>query len=302
MKFCRYCSAQLNDDAIFCDKCGSRLVAESNDKTSFEGGETVFDGKALKCPYCLNPIPSNAIKCPYCNNEIRGRESTSSVKAFFNEIKNENKYSKKVHLIKSFPVPNNKEDIVEFMLLASANFDSDEYLNDEHKKSINAAWLSKIELCYQKAQMLLQYQPELKQIEKTYNDICKKISDSKKSVFRRRWLPLIISGGATITLGLAIAIPLIADEFYVPKPKEGQTIFVECSHYDFEGDNYKDVQAYFVNKGFENVTLNPLKDLITGWINKKNTVDTVSISGNTSFHKKRWHYPTEPIIISYHSF
>ena len=93
-----------------------------------------------------------------------------------------------------------------------------------------------------------------------------------------------------------------AEERRIPEPGPGQTIYVEHDYLYFVDKNYLDVQTYFTSKGFENVTLNPLKDLITGWVTKEGTVKTVSIDGNTEFSKKQWYVGNEAIVISYHSF
>jgi len=98
----------------------------------------------VKCPQCAAAIESFSTKCPYCDAEIRDIKTANSVIDFFNKV-NElestreentanpfkamgkmlsqqlvgNKFkNKKIALIQNFPVPNSKEDILEFLSLA----------------------------------------------------------------------------------------------------------------------------------------------------------------------------------------
>ena len=301
MKYCRYCGAQLEDDAIFCDKCGSKLTEKAKKEPSREEA-TVIEGKIFKCPSCGSNLPSNSATCPYCGAEIRGREASSSIKQFFETIKSVDDNKKKIDLIKTFPVPNTKEDIVEFMLMASSNFDAEHYSESRDNKTVDGAWLAKIELCYQKGKLLFTARSDLQPIENIYQKIQGKIKKGGKKSFMKKWGAAIICG-SLLTIGSIVAISFgVASENYIPKPKEGQTVFIEYSGSYFKDENYNDVKVYFESQGFEDVNLNPLHDLITGWVTKEGTVENVSINGDTSFHAKRWYYPTDKVIISYHSF
>ena len=301
MKYCRYCGAQISDDAIFCDKCGSKLAETSAAKPS-KDEITVVDGKIFKCPSCGSNLPFNATACPFCGAEIRGRSSSSSLKEFFDSIRDTDDKEKTIGLIKAFPVPNNKEDIIEFMLMASSNFDADHYSENRDEETVNGAWLAKIELCYQKSKILFTARSDLQQIESIYQKIQRKIKKGGKKSFMKRWGVAVICGSFLTVLTFVCIVCGVASENYVPEPKEGQTIFVEHSGSYFKEENYSDVKVYFESKGFEDVSLNPLHDLITGWVTKDGTVESVSINGDTSFHAKRWYYPTDKVIINYHCF
>jgi hypothetical protein len=97
-------------------------------------------GNIIKCPQCKADIPSFTTKCEFCGHEFRNLESSNSIKLFFEKLENlENtresngvlgsfaKFyglgdsklkSQKVELILSFPIPNSKEDILEFLALS----------------------------------------------------------------------------------------------------------------------------------------------------------------------------------------
>ena len=78
-------------------------------------------------------------------------------------------------------------------------------------------------------------------------------------------------------------------------------IEIGCSNQDFEGKYYEDVVEVLKSKGFVNVKLRSLGDLITGWIYEEGEVSKVLIGGKNSFDDTDKFYPDEPIIIEYHS-
>lgn len=60
MKFCVYCGEELEDDAIFCHKCGKQI--QESDKETID-----------ECPGCGALLPVNhaaSVKCEYCGREI----------------------------------------------------------------------------------------------------------------------------------------------------------------------------------------------------------------------------------------
>ena len=92
--------------------------------------------KVKKCPACGEIIPAMSVICPSCGYEFRDIEANSSVKNLFsmvNEIysSNEKDSAKEERLkmvINNFPVPNTKEDILEFLFLAVPNAKIDKTL------------------------------------------------------------------------------------------------------------------------------------------------------------------------------
>ena len=81
-----------------------------------------------KCPNCGAQVPPLTLKCE-CGYEFTKKESVSSVQVFFEkisklstEIKDEDERNEKIReTINLFPVPNTKEDIIEFLSLAVPN-------------------------------------------------------------------------------------------------------------------------------------------------------------------------------------
>ena len=96
--------------------------------------------KALrKCPNCGASMPVLAIVCPQCGYELSNQKAVSSVSAlsdkiekissehvstglFSNPEKQKNKKNDRIiEAINLFPVPNTKEDLIEFLALAASN-------------------------------------------------------------------------------------------------------------------------------------------------------------------------------------
>lgn len=81
------------------------------------------------CPKCGKQIPSMSIVCPYCGCEIVKKDANSSIKELANKIdrirsaniNNEQKEVRIAETINLYPVPNTKEDILEFLALVTPN-------------------------------------------------------------------------------------------------------------------------------------------------------------------------------------
>lgn len=93
-------------------------------------------GNIIKCPQCKADIPSFSTKCEFCGHEFRNASVANSVKVFFEKLENlennrkdsftsklfagvvDDVAQKKAELVASFPIPNTKEDILEFLAMA----------------------------------------------------------------------------------------------------------------------------------------------------------------------------------------
>lgn len=186
MAYCSNCGTKVAEWNKFCQECGM-----PNTKASMGSAQRQqeFAGKIIKCPNCGEILKSFVIDCPTCNYELRGSNATASLKQF------ELRYSMlrwpqdKVDLIKTFAIPNAKEDVLDFMILASANVDPEAF--NTHKEDtvgarVSNAWLAKMEQAYQKAQLLFEDTVEFRKIEQIYISKNNKSTFSKKSGKRSR--------------------------------------------------------------------------------------------------------------------
>ena len=167
MPFCTNCGAQIAEGAKFCTNCGA---AGSRPESS---RKTVYDGNVHKCPNCGETLAAFASICPACGHEIRGKSAVASVQTFYNDLSKAQTTEQKNRMIRSFPIPNTKEDIIEFMILASSN------ILGEDERSIYEAWLAKFEQAYQKALILFAGGPDLVRVQQIYSN-CQINIDTEK--------------------------------------------------------------------------------------------------------------------------
>ena len=215
-QFCPYCGTKLDEGARFCKNCGESIsdTAEQTPKVqqteSPDGNpsdrKTVYEGYIHKCPNCGEMLDSFAVNCPTCGYEFRGVKGAISVREFAKKLEeieskrptnrfgfkkvleNQNTVNetdiKKISLIRSFAIPNTKEDILEFLILASSNINLQRY-NDfdaisESEKAVSDAWQAKLEQAYEKARMSFGDTPEFKKIHSIYEKKTGEIEKSKK--------------------------------------------------------------------------------------------------------------------------
>lgn len=227
--YCRNCGKKLDDDALFCDECGTKIKRQkpSNDQTPTvqetsaikeepvkevartESVEEIRpeqkranpkEGRLHKCPNCGELISFDDVKCPSCGYEIRDREVNASVQSLFDKVLATEDLDKKIELIKTFPIPNTREDILEFMLLAKSNFDAKYYATNKNIDSVSSAWLSKIDQCYAKARILLRDKRGLDTVEDIYSGIHKETKNIQRSKL------LMIIGGFVAIIASVICI------------------------------------------------------------------------------------------------
>lgn len=214
--FCPYCGTKLDDGARFCKNCGEAVsdTAEQTPKVqqteSPDGNpserKTVYEGYIHKCPNCGEVLDSFAVNCPTCGYEFRGVKGAISVREFAKKLEeieskrptsrfgfkkvleNQNTVNetdmKKISLIRSFVIPNTKEDMLEFLILASSNINLQRY-NDfdaisESEKAVSDAWQAKFEQAYEKAKLSFGDTPEFKKIHAIYEKKTGEVEKSKK--------------------------------------------------------------------------------------------------------------------------
>lgn len=218
MAFCMNCGQRLPEGAKFCSNCGA---ATGEVKSETAQRKVVYDGEVHKCPNCGEIVNSFVLNCPSCGHELRNSASTSLVQELASKledlelqreprkrrtVKDEllrtNNLSKTdeqiISLIRSFVIPNTKEDILEFIILASSNINVELYggsnLTPENEvlKAVSDAWIAKFEQAYRKAQFSFSGTPTFTQIKKVYINKTNEINKQKK---KKTLVPLLALGG-----------------------------------------------------------------------------------------------------------
>lgn len=223
MSFCSNCGQKLVDGARFCFKCGTPVQ-----EATISHRKTVYEGEIHKCPNCGEILNAFTICCPTCGYEVRGSKAANSIQELaykLESIEKSREHTKsrsligrlygsdgqlgktdeqKISLIRSFSIPNTKEDIFEFMILAASNIDLKLYgLGDQgvitaSQRAVSDAWLAKFEQAYQKAQVTFGMAPEFLNITKIYEDKMKALK--RKRLQKPMLIVGIIIGSIAIAL------------------------------------------------------------------------------------------------------
>ena len=246
MAYCQNCGQKLDEKFSFCPECGSPVLHKD-----MSIRRQKFAGEIIKCPNCGEILNAFSSQCPACGYELRNSDSSDSIKAFTQELKNieaertnnkngglKNTLAKAfgtnnttdhidqllANRISNFAVPNTKEDIFEFMILAASNIDpmahdttAGGYSLSERdgKLLISNAWDSKYNQVHQKAKIMFPEDTRLTEIETLYRGKQKQI----KNVKFKTIMFLIVSFAA-----LLAAIPLIFDIAFSGIERKGEKL------------------------------------------------------------------------------
>ena len=205
MPFCSNCGKEIESIAKFCSDCGSPNYATPANNE--EQRRVVYDGKIRKCPNCGEILKAFEINCLSCGYEIRDVLVSSAVKEFemkLESIESRREYEKprglfaagealqrvsktdeqKISLIKSFSVPNSKEDMLEFMILATSSINMSEYdctkAISMSEKKLNDAWFSKVQQVYEKAKRSYSSDSTFAEIKDLYDSCIENIKKAKR--------------------------------------------------------------------------------------------------------------------------
>lgn len=233
MAFCINCGKELAEEARFCANCGKAVNADN----STAQRKSVYEGELHKCPNCGELINSFTLVCPSCGHEFRGASQRSSVyelakkleeiefhrppkkaRTFKDEFfgtygKFSTEDEQKINLIRNFAIPNTKEDILEFMILASSNIDMKLYGTESNidetgaQRAVSDAWMAKFEQAYQKAQFSFSESPVFMKIQKIYSEKTKEVQKQKKK--KAMELPLLFGMMFGIIILLLVALLIV---------------------------------------------------------------------------------------------
>ncbi|UQA80172.1 zinc ribbon domain-containing protein [Gardnerella vaginalis] len=211
-KFCKNCGQKVNDDTQVSEQLANQSFIENSTER-----KTIYDGSVHKCSNCGEIIGSFVTVCPTCGKEIRGIHSVSSTQelvtklenisakkmpiteekrsvmkmVFGKDFKNEDalkealddfedqKDEEKASLIINFTVPNSKEDIMEFMILAASNINAKKGTDDV----ITKAWIAKLDQVYQKAKIIMSDNPSFVELKNMYENKKKEIKRAKLKLY-----------------------------------------------------------------------------------------------------------------------
>ena len=181
MAFCINCGQELAEGAKFCANCGK---AVNNSATTQR--KTVYDGELHKCPNCGELLNSFVTNCPTCGYELRSVKTNSPVNELAKKIEKTTSVAEKIELITNFYVPNTREDIYDFFILAVSNLEDTNYDTDD-------AWRAKLEQTYLKAKISFGREPEFEYVDELYKKTIDKVTKRGTAQFIRKNKKLCLS-------------------------------------------------------------------------------------------------------------
>lgn len=230
MAYCPNCGTKLVDGDVFCGNCGKRIEAAAapcepvfsqapTEERESPTKETKPKSGITRCPACGEIVDKNAVICPSCGFGIRdvadGSIALLSQKLDLIESRRPQERKKdendtisatderKISLIPSWPIPNSKDDLIEFAAMASGNCIASPKLGNDRIAAEDAladAWRSKFDQAYAKAEHLFGDSDEFALLMDLKTDIQKRTVVSRL----RAWGPYV----ATILLVLFMWVPL----------------------------------------------------------------------------------------------
>lgn len=189
--------------------------------------------KLSKCPECGEAMPPFATRCPSCGSELQGKNSIIELSMLLDEIertrpkqdrirkikrlrKNEAPEpvtptdQRKATLIQSFPIPNTKEDLIEFIVLAASNIEPRDFAETHHSsssnKAISSAWYAKMQQAEAKALVVLKDDPELKAALQKCEKMEKRVVKNRKKTELRSGISLTLGIFAILAVLLCVCI------------------------------------------------------------------------------------------------
>ena len=171
MGYCIGCGCELEMDATFCAACGKRVNVSVEEKNRRK--KMVIDGELHKCPNCGELLNSFVTVCPVCGHELRGAGISSCVHELAQKLEKTDADEQKIELISNFYIPNTKEDILEFFILAYSQITSGGYGTE--------AWLVKLEQAFLKAKFTFGDSAEYEHVEELYHKCTRQASVKRRS-------------------------------------------------------------------------------------------------------------------------
>lgn len=339
MQFCPYCGTKLDDGARFCKGCGEAVANDVQQTRSTKREEpipekqperkSVYEGYIHKCPNCGDIIDAYETVCDACGYEIRGRHTTSVVHELSLKLEKTDDPQKRDDLIRTFYIPNTKEDIHEFFILALSFIK----IGEENTNS----WMVKLEQAYQKAELSFGGTQEFERLKPMYEQAqIMNRKNSKVSFWKNTskhfnsgyaWALLFcvigvffllinmafeatvlwILGGGAFYVAAWIALMTTGNNGKKKKAANNRNSRNQNSNRfrtmgkdaeEFIHEHYEDAVEQLRTLGFKNIVAKPEKK---GLLDTEGAIKGISIAGNAEFTEDDEFDIDSKIIIRYYS-
>ena len=154
-------------------------------------------GDVRKCPACGAIVGAFVGVCEECGYEFSNIAANASAQKFYEVLSNEEDYEKQLKIIETFPIPNAKADLLEFLTALKPR------VLDTSDSEYAAAYLKKYSECIEKAKATF---PNDKLLREFVDDFDNLKSQLKKNERKDVTIGIV---GAFLPLFLAITLPLL---------------------------------------------------------------------------------------------
>jgi uncharacterized membrane protein YvbJ len=245
MAFCSNCGTQLAEGVKFCTSCGAAVGALDT-------------------------------KCPECGHEFRNRSAGKSVTDFF-ELYRTADPTEKANIVKTFPIPNTREDILTFLTMGIGNtkqlkeHERDSYETDQQRlqdrEAEIIAWQAKVQQTIDMGKMLFPNAQSQALFQKYEKQLTK---NSKK--------PLTVSAKVGIGCGIGVVVLFCAAFILIGSEERKETdrlnaivsevnIAIENSDYDSAR-----LKASYLNWKYSSGSKDSFKKNVDTWDLKRETL------------------------------
>ncbi|MFM7671933.1 MAG: hypothetical protein ACKO6Q_04995 [Bacteroidota bacterium] len=164
-------------------------------------------GEVKKCPGCGIIVGSFAVACPGCGTEFREIPVSHTVEKFYSRL-SEIPEEKKEEYITNFVVPNTKEEILDFLTMASSQIEPLSHsnfiipVNETKITRRNAIWVRKMEQIRLRASISMKEDRAGYQVVSSIVDGVKRIGDDNKRKSKETKLGCLALIVVVIIIGL----------------------------------------------------------------------------------------------------
>lgn len=157
-------------------------------------------GKVYKCPNCGIPVTPGTFSCSGCGYVFQGVQANSSIETLSNRLLSVDMFADEdgevsVGIIKNFPIPTTRNDLLEFILYTHSKADKGIAVSDSYREqSITKAYMTKYDECIDKARFYFgndpQFRPLFEQHDRLKSNKWKNFSSgTKMAIF---WAALVL--------------------------------------------------------------------------------------------------------------
>lgn len=134
-------------------------------------------GEVKKCPNCGATVQSYQGKCHECGYEFENVEANAAVIELSSVLKSAKNYKEKERLVRTFPIPSTKANLIELMSYLQTNVGDNVY---------GDACISKLQECIIKAKTLFYTDPHLSHLIKNIEEAIEDVERKRKEIERTK--------------------------------------------------------------------------------------------------------------------